>query len=210
MMNEVNTSDQASGKAYPPIIKARDKLRVPPNLDNYARVCEDFTWEHARDLLNGLPEGGLNIAFEAVDRHAAGARADRVALRWIGQDGRRQDLSYRQLRAETNRFANALEALGVCPGERVFVLAGRIPELYIAVLGSQLPGLAEVILIGDRGAATAVPGTRDWDATVAAQASDYAIGPTQADDLALLHFNSGTTGRPKGALHVHDAVLTML
>jgi len=42
-----------------------------------------------------------------------------------------------------------------------------------------LPGLAEVILIGDRGTVTAVPGTRDWGATVAAQSSDYAIGPTR-------------------------------
>ena len=38
--------------------------------------------------------------------------------------------------AETNRFANALAGLGVQPGERVFVLAGRVPELYIAVLGA--------------------------------------------------------------------------
>jgi acetyl-CoA synthetase len=37
--------------------------------------------------------------------------------------------------------------------------------------------------------------------------SDFTISPTQPEDMALLHFTSGTTGRPKGAVHVHEAVL---
>jgi acetyl-CoA synthetase len=36
---------------------------------------------------------------------------------------------------------------------------------------------------------------------------DFTIAETQPDDMALLHFTSGTTGRPKGAVHVHEAVL---
>ena len=35
-----------------------------------------FSWDDARKLLDGLPDGGLNIAYEAVDRHAAGERRD--------------------------------------------------------------------------------------------------------------------------------------
>ncbi len=45
-------------------------------------------------------------------------------------------MSYAQLAQATNRFANALASLDVKPGERVFVLMGRLPELYIAVLGA--------------------------------------------------------------------------
>jgi hypothetical protein len=40
----------------------------------------DFSWDVARSWLDGQPGGGLNIAHEAVDRHAAGAHASRTAL----------------------------------------------------------------------------------------------------------------------------------
>jgi len=100
-------------------------------------VRADFDWTKARELLDGLPGGlGLNIAHEAVDRHAWGQRAGRVALRWLGRTGARRDLTYRDLAVETSRFANVLAALGIGAGDRVFTLLGRVPELYIAVLGA--------------------------------------------------------------------------
>jgi acetyl-CoA synthetase len=94
-----------------------------------------ISWDEARARLDGLPGGGLNIAHEAVDRHAAGPRADRVALRWLGADDTRRDISYRELAALSSRFANVYRSLGVAKGDAVFVLCGRIPELYAAVLG---------------------------------------------------------------------------
>lgn len=107
-----------------------------PNMVDYAAEYDAFSWTTARAALDGLPDGrGLNIAYEAVDRHLKGNQADKTALRWIGKAGDRRDLTYRQLAAETNRFANALGNMGVAPGDRVFILLGRVPELYVAVLG---------------------------------------------------------------------------
>jgi acetyl-CoA synthetase len=61
---------------YARIVKSREALGVPPNLSDYERVRDQFTWDAARALLDGLPgDGGLNIAHEAVDRHANGPRA---------------------------------------------------------------------------------------------------------------------------------------
>jgi acetyl-CoA synthetase len=94
-----------------------------------------MSWAEARARLDGLPGGGLNIAHEAVDRHAAGPRAGRVALRWLGADDTRRDITYRELAALSSRFANVYRALGLAKGDAVFVLCGRIPELYAAVLG---------------------------------------------------------------------------
>ncbi len=236
-----------------PIEKDISRLPRRPNLVDYAAVRAAFDWAKARELLDGLPDGrGLNIAHEAVDRHAKGPRGERVALRWIGRSGARRDFTYGELAAETNRFANLLAGLGIGPGARVFVLLGRVPELYIAVLGAlkakcvvsplfsafgpepiatrlgigdgqvlvttealyrrkvealrgQLPKLAHVILADDGGP---VSGTLRWGRLMAAASDAFVIPPTSPDDMALLHFTSGTTGRPKGAIHVHEAVET--
>jgi acetyl-CoA synthetase len=52
-----------------------------PNMGDYVAERDAFTWEDARRALDGLPGGrGLNIAHEAVDRHAAGPRREHGAL----------------------------------------------------------------------------------------------------------------------------------
>ena len=239
--------------AYPLISKSFPRFSPRPNLVDYEAVCAGFDWADVRKLLDGLPEGrGLNIAHEAVDRHARGARAARVALCWIGKSGDRQVLTYRDLASATNRFANVLGELGVSQGDRLFVLLGRVPELYIAVLGAlkakcvaaplfsafgpepiatrleigegkvlvttealyhrkvealreRLPNLTHVILV-DEGAP--VPGAMRWCELMARASDAFVIPPTSPEDMALLHFTSGTTGRPKGVIHVHEAVVT--
>ncbi len=237
----------------PSIIKDIARFPRRPNLVDYAAARSAFDWAKARAMLDGLPGGrGLNIAHEAVDRHAQGPRAGRVALRWLGKSGARREFTYRELAVATSRFANALTGLGIGPGDRVFVLLGRLPELYIAVLGALkarcvvsplfsafgpepiatrlgigdgqvlvttealyrrkvealrggLPKLAHVILVDD---GPPVGGTRRWRELMADAGDGFVIPPTSPEDMALLHFTSGTTGRPKGAIHVHDAVVT--
>jgi len=238
---------------YATIRKDPSSFRVSPNLSDYETLRATFRWEAARLGLNGLPGGaGLNIAHEAVDRHADGPRNARVALRWIGKTGQRRDFTFDQLASDTNRFANVLRALGVAAGETVFVLLGRLPELYIAVLGAlktktvvsplfsafgpeplatrleiggaralvtteglyrrkvaalreRLPDLKHVILIDaeEHGEATL-----SWPKLMAAASETFTILATDPQDPALLHFTSGTTGRPKGVIHVHEAVVT--
>ena len=122
---------------HPLLAKNPAQWATRPNLVDYATVRADFDWAKARALLDGLPGScGLNIAHEAVDRHANGPRAERAALRWLGKSGARREFTYRDLAAVTNRFTNALNGLGVGKGDRVFILLGRVPELYIAVLGA--------------------------------------------------------------------------
>ena len=229
---------------------------LPPNLLDYDAARTPDVWEQARNELDGLPGGrGLNIAHEAVDRHAAGPRRDHVALRWLGRRGEHRDLTYAELARETNRFANALQGLGIGPGDLVCVLAGRIPELYVAALGTlknrsvfsplfsafgpepirtrleigharalvttrplferkvaallpMLPGLERVIVVGEGDEPSSIPGTHDFRALLEAASDDFEIEPTSPEDTALIHFTSGTTGKPKGAVHVHGAVVS--
>ena len=222
------------------------------NLGDYEKVRREFSWDSARALLDGLPGGGLNIAHEAIDRHLGHGLGNKVAIRWIAKDETRLDFTYSELKAETDRFANALQTLGVGKGERVYSLLGRVPELYIAALGTlktgsvfcpmfsafgpepikarmtigdarvlvtsealyrrkvaawraELPHPIEVLIID---AKSELPeGTRDLAALMQAASPAFAIVRTEPEDMALLHFTSGTTGRPKGAVHVHEAVV---
>jgi non-ribosomal peptide synthetase component F len=120
--------------------KASDQ-RVTPNLPDIEAARSGFAWEILRRELAGLPGGGLNIAHEAVDRHAAGPNRDKTALRWLPRENSPQDITYAELRQRSNRFANVLTQLGAAKGESLFVLAGRIPELYVGVLGGLKAGL---------------------------------------------------------------------
>ena len=117
-------------------IRKRPEDFVGANLQDYEAYAKGFAWSQARALLDGLPDGGINIAHEAVDRHVLANRGDKLALRWIGRDDQVRDFSYVALRAQTNRFANILAQCGVAKGDRVFSLLGRVPELYIAALGT--------------------------------------------------------------------------
>jgi acetyl-CoA synthetase len=230
--------------------RAADLVR-PPNLPDYDAFRRGFSWDSARAALDGLPGArGLNIAHEAVDRHAAGRRRDQVAIRWLGVDGTRRDLTFGDLARESSRFANVLRGLGIGAGDRVYVLTGRIPELYFAALGTwkaravlctlfaafgpepirarmaigearvlvttealyrkkiagiraALPKLEHVLVVGSPG----LPDTSDLAPLMAAASDRLEIPPTDPEDMALLHFTSGTTGRPKGAVHVHGAVV---
>ncbi len=241
--------------SWNPIIKSRRDWEIIPNLHDYEAVGAGFSWDKARAELNGLPAGeGLNIAHEAVARHAIGPQAQRTAIRWLGKSGKVEDYSYRHLHELTDRFANVLQQLAVAKGDRVFVLAGRIPELYITALGTlkhravfcplfsafgpepirarltigqakvlvtteslyqrkvaairnSLPHLEHVLLIGDGQQPTTLSGTQNYHRLLEQASPDYRIQPTDPEDVALLHFTSGTTGTPKGAIHVHEAVV---
>jgi acetyl-CoA synthetase len=110
---------------------------VAPNVLDYDALLSTFSWDSARAALDGLPAGArVNIAHEAVDRHATGAHANRAAFRWIARDGSITEATYAELAARTNRFANALRGLGVGKGDRVFTLLGRVPELYVTAMGT--------------------------------------------------------------------------
>ena len=233
-------------------------LAASANMADYDAARRTFSWATARRMLDGLPDGtGLNMAHEAVDRHVGGWRADKVALRFLDQSLTATDVSFRQLRALTNRFANLLRSLGVGKKDRVFALTGRIPALYITALGAlkngsvfcplfsafgpepirqrlelgdarvlvttgalfdakvaklldSLPQLQHVILVDAYDPDKRSGQLLDFDQALAGAGEQFDIEPTDPQDMALIHFTSGTTGPPKAAVHVHEAVVAHL
>lgn len=226
-------------------------------LSTHEHQSPDVYWDGVAKELDGLPDGALNIAHEAVDRHAAGPRGEHVAIRWLAKTGETTDITYTELKQRSDRFASALSGLGVGKGDRVFVLSDRIPELYVTALSvfkiggvfcpmfaafgpepikarmtigaarvlvtterlyrrkvaairDELPDLEFVIIVGennDSDKEDAPDGTFYFEDLMRGSSPDFDIVATRPDDIAILHFTSGTTGTPKGAVHVHQAVL---
>ena len=230
-------------------IHKKGPFRVSPNLADYDDLRSRFDWREAESSLSGLPGGRWNIAHEAIDRHVADGKGDDIAIRWLGRRGDTKEYTYSALAEATSRFASGLRKLGVGVGDRVFTLSTRIPELYIATLGTlkngsvasplfsafgpepiqtrlekgagtvlvttealyrrkvepmrdQLSDLQHVVLIGEvaEGGVSFDDLLKEGDPTTPCE-------PMDSEDIALLHFTSGTTGAPKGAVHVHGAVL---
>ncbi|HAT2067347.1 TPA: acetate--CoA ligase [Legionella pneumophila] len=231
-------------------IKSDDILL--PNLQDYSSSYSSFSWENATKELDSLPlDKGLNIAYEAVDRHTLDDKANKIALRFIGKQNETNDLSFQDLKELSNQFANVLQKLGIGKGDRVYTLTSRIPELYITALGTwknrsifcplfsvfgpepiysrlsigsgkvlitteelyrkkimniraELPELKYILVIGDK---INFENTVNYHQLLAEASTEFTIEPTDPEDIAILHFTSGTTGKPKGAIHAHQAVL---
>jgi len=235
------------------IEKRVDELLIEPNLLEYDDEHKRFSWDYVSCELDGLPSGGLNIAYEAIDRHANSVFSSKTALVWLGQYGERKTYTFGVMKKETAKFANVLKTLGISKGERVFTLSPRIPELYISVIGilknqsvlcplfSQF-GPEPILQRMQRGDAKVLLTTQkifdkkilpildklpelryillldadeDYNEKVLSfsrlmgEASDtFEILYTDPEDMSILHFTSGTTGMPKGVVHVHKAVYT--
>jgi acetyl-CoA synthetase len=92
--------------------------------------------------------GKLNLSHNCVDRHALGARKDKLALIWEGEPGEVRKLTYADLHAEVQRFASALKGLGIKRGDRVAIYMGMCPELAIALLACARIGAVHSVIFG--------------------------------------------------------------
>jgi len=237
------------------ISKIPDGRCLKPNLEDYAQVYANFSWKAAcKELTGSASCEKINIAYEAVDRHAEGSQRNHLAIRFLSRTRGITDFTFADLQESTNRFANVLQSLNVAKGDRVFTLTPRVPELYITALGTlkngsvfsplfptfgpepiqtrmaigqakvlvttrqlyerkiagirdALPHLHAILIVGDLGDYSEEPGVYSLDLLLQQASAAFEISATDAEDIALLHFTSGTTGKPKAAVHVHAAVI---
>ncbi|MFD1362618.1 acetate--CoA ligase [Lentibacillus salinarum] len=117
-----------------------DMQRIPAqdgqyNLQNYETMRESFSWDEVKKHFSWHQTGKVNMAYEAVDRHAEDpAKQDKAALLYSAPD-REEKMTFAELSGKSNQFANVLKKQGIAKGDRVFLFLPRSPEFYITFFG---------------------------------------------------------------------------
>lgn len=242
-------SSETGKKVRKELIK---KFPVKCNLDDYATTYSTFSWEDAHKEISFFPQGKVNAAYNAIDRHLSDGRKNKIALYSVGADGELQKYTFQEMYEAANQMGNALKSLGVKKGDRVFVFLPRVPELYIATIAiakigaiagplfsafgpdalrdrlqdseakivitnpalkdkidairKDLSDLEKVIVVG--AADTELRhGELSYDKLIEGQSCELACEPMDPEDPLYLLYTSGTTGKPKGVVHVHADIL---
>jgi acetyl-CoA synthetase len=93
-------------------------------------------------------DGVTNVSYNCVDRHLD-KRGDQVAIIWEGDDPTKdKKITYRQLHAEVQKFANVLKARGVKKGDCVTIYLPMIPESAYAMLACTRIGAVHSVVFG--------------------------------------------------------------
>src|SRR5919201_962825 len=186
-------------------------------------------WDRVVDLSRG-PEwatwfvgGKLNLAWNCVHRWAE-RTPDVLAGTWQAEDGERHALTYAELSRAVTRFAEALVALGVDAGDRVAYFLPMSPEVQIVSHACAHVGAIQVPIFSGFAARAVAQRLQHSEAKVVvtagrdlfdAEAMDGRRGelePLQLDSEHpyLLTYTSGTTGQPKGVVHVQGGFLVSI
>jgi acetyl-CoA synthetase len=239
---------------YPTIAKKPlEQHPVKPNLMDYQKMREDFSWDKISEELDWFDSDHINIGYIAIDAHLKAGRGDKKALIWESTKGDVKEYTFSDLARLSNKFANVLvNQLNIQKGDRVFFFLERIPEIFISILGTlkaggvigplfsafgpeavkdrmadsgakvlvtspalkkkivnilpELPALERIVMVQR---SKSVEGSDDLDyaEAMAAASESFDTVKTSKDDFAIMHYTSGTTGKPKGAAHVHRAVV---
>lgn len=231
-----------------------DQMSFRPNLTDYDTIRQNFQWQDIRGELDGFENGGLNIAYEVVDRHIDTPLRDHIALYWEGSKDESETYTFYDLFKLTNRFANVLKKLGVTKGDRVFTFMDRTPDAYISLLGAlkaggvigplfsafgpdavkdrladsgarilvttpklaeivhgiidELPALETVIIANKHNTPCTLQEREvSYEDLMDDASAEFEIEKTDREDYAIMHYTSGTTGKPKGVVHVHQAIM---
>ncbi len=137
-MKEDSSSDTMIKIMDQPKVITKDisHLKVAPNMIDYEKMYEEFSWEKAaKEYIDFFEDGTMNAAYNLVDRHGKSEKKDKTALLFESAKNEIERYAYADLSRLSNQFASGLQSLEIEKGDRVFIFLPTIPERYIAFLG---------------------------------------------------------------------------
>ncbi len=123
----------------------------------WLKQAKELHWfkEPSKDLDDSDPpfykwfeDGTINASYNCLDRHVEAGKADKVAFHWRGEEGEERDVTYGDLLAEVQRFANALKDMGIEQGDVVGIYLPMIPEVAVAMLACARIGALHNVVFG--------------------------------------------------------------
>jgi len=116
--------------------------------DRFPSAAGDWSFDEQDFHIRWYSDGRLNLSVNCLDRHLA-ADGDRTAIIFEADEpGTGHSLTYRELHAETCRFANLLKARGIGRGDRVMIYMPMIPEAAAAMLACARIGAVHSVVFG--------------------------------------------------------------
>jgi len=117
-------------------LEALPSVKGNYNMDNYEDTVASFDWKDVEKNFSWNETGKINMAYEAIDRHAESDKKNKVAL-YYKDENRNEKYTFREMKEMTNKAANVLKSQGdLEKGDRIFIFMPRSPELYFALLGA--------------------------------------------------------------------------
>ncbi|MDF2067910.1 acetate--CoA ligase [Bacillus sp. Cr_A10] len=126
------------------------KIEVLPVLEgdyqlkDYEQTVKTFQWEDAEKNFSWKQTGKVNMAYEAIDRHAESDKKEKVAL-YYQDANRKESYTFLDMKNQSNKAANVYKKYSnLQKGDRLFIFMPRSPELYFALLG----GIKMGVIVG--------------------------------------------------------------
>lgn len=168
-----------------------DFLKDPEG--HWANIAEELDWfrkwDHVKEwehpYAKWFTNGKMNITHNCLDRHIFNGKRNKVAIIWVGDDGKEEVITYRQLYREVMRFANGLKSLGIAKGDRVCIYMPLVPEQIIAMLACARIGAVHSVVFGGFGSNALHSRIKDAQAKIVVTA-DAAIRRGKRLDLKTL------------------------
>lgn len=89
------------------------KTPVKEGLINHDKTYRDFEWKAVLDHFECFSNNEVNIAHEAIDKHATTNGKNKNALIWEDENGRQKEYTFQSIKRQSDKFANVLKNIGI-------------------------------------------------------------------------------------------------